>query len=179
MEPILIISTILLWVIVLFNLLLTFGLIRRMNARSGMPAIETLEIGQPAPDFTAQTLDDDLVTLAQYTGQQLALIFISPTCKPCVEKLPDLEALAPKAKQHGVTLLLVYKANAKETRASVTEHGITLPILISSKSEHSLWRNYKVGGTPFYCVLDASHKVVSTGLLGSEWDVLARDWLTN
>ena len=96
MEPILVVSSILLWLMVLFNLLLTVALIRRAAAKQPGFATEnvpTLEIGSQAPDFTAETLDGEAMTLDDYAGKSIALIFVSPTCKPCLNKLPELHEL--------------------------------------------------------------------------------------
>lgn len=93
MESILIISSILLWVVVLLNLLLTLGLARRIR-NAAFPVMESLKIGQKAPDFSALTLQGKTVTLADYAGHAAAFVFVSPDCKPCREErhavlLPD------------------------------------------------------------------------------------------
>src|SRR5215208_5806177 len=96
---ILVVSTILLWIIVLLNLLLTLALIRRINERSaGEVAPEPLPVGQTAPDFFAETLQNERVTLANYAGRTLAMVFISPTCSHCRPIIPQVESLGPKAK---------------------------------------------------------------------------------
>lgn len=180
MEQILIVSSILLWVVVLFNLLLTLALVRRMSNWSATTRdVETLEIGQRAPDFTAETLDGRTVTLADFDGRPLALVFMSPTCSPCMERLPELEALGPKARRSGVELVLVYKTDLAETRAAVGEHGITLPALAAPETSNPFWQDYMVAGTPFYCVLDEDRKVLSTGLFGPEWRRLTQEWSRN
>ena len=89
-ETVLIGSVALLWVLVLFNLVLTLGLVRRANANAGPQPMEEegLEAGERAPDFTAETLDGEAVTLATYAGRDVAFLFMSPFCGPCREKLP-------------------------------------------------------------------------------------------
>lgn len=95
MEFILVVSSVLLWIAVLFNLMLTIAIIRRGRARQSgfdMANVPTLEIGSQAPDFTAQTLDGKTVTLADYAGKPVVFVFISPTCRPCIDKLPTIMA---------------------------------------------------------------------------------------
>lgn len=106
METILIISSILLWVMVLLNMLLTLGLARRIR-NAAFPLMESLKIGQKAPDFSAPTLQGKTMTLADYAGHPTAFVFISPHCTPCREELPHLRDLAPKAKGFGAELVLV------------------------------------------------------------------------
>lgn len=162
MEPILVLSSILLWMLVLLNLLLTLGLARRM--RAVFPPMESLKVGQPAPDFTAQTLNGETVTLATYAWRPVAFVFVSPDCKPCREELPRLEGLRPKAEQSGVELVLVSDADEDRTQLLADEAKVTLPILVAPRGSNSFFRDYRVNGTPSYCLIDARGKVRSAGM---------------
>jgi len=73
-ESVLFISSWLLWVIVLINFFLTLALIRRINMKPGdhLKILETLKIGQKAPDFMGEALTGEQVTLADYAGRALA-----------------------------------------------------------------------------------------------------------
>lgn len=173
MQPVFVISLVLLWVIVLFNLLLTFGLVRRVNTQPAMPPIETLKIGEPAPAFTAETLDGETVTLAQFTGKRLALVFMSPGCGPCREKLPELQALTSKLAGEGIVFALLFRETADEIRPFVAKHNLTMPVWLALPP-NSLWRDYKVAGTPFYCAIEANHKVALTGFFGPEWQAFVQ-----
>lgn len=51
METILVVSSVLLWVTVLLNIMLTLGLARRI--RSVFPKVDSLKVGQKAPNFSA------------------------------------------------------------------------------------------------------------------------------
>lgn len=173
MQSVIVISVVMLWAIVLFNLLLTFGLIRRMNTRSGMPAVEMLKIGAPVPAFTAETLAGETVTLAQFAGKRLALLFMSSTCAPCREKIPELQRLTPQLAREGIVFALLFRESEEEMGAFVAEHNLTMPVWLAPPP-NPLWRDYKVSGTPFYCVIEANHKVALTGFFGPEWDVFVR-----
>ncbi|MFH1909448.1 MAG: redoxin domain-containing protein [Chloroflexota bacterium] len=162
MEAILIISSFLLWVLVLLNMLLILGLARRM--RAVFPRMEFLKVGQPAPDFAAQTLQGETVTLSTYAQRAIVFVFISPDCKPCHDELPRLEGLRPKAKQFGVELVLVSDANATKTQSLVEEHRLDLPILIAPRENNPFFSDYKVMGAPFYCLVDTQGKVQATGM---------------
>ena len=74
MDTILLVSSWLLWVIVLINFFLTLALIRRINMKPGdhLESFETLEIGQKAPDFVGESLTGEQVKLADYAGRALA-----------------------------------------------------------------------------------------------------------
>lgn len=181
MELVLVVSSILLWILVLLNLLLTLALARRLNAKAsqfGAPAdnIPKLELGQPAPDFVAETLNGSQVSLASYTGQAAAFIFISPTCSPCREKMPVFNALQPKAKRAGIEIVLVSDSDRAETKKFSDDFTTSLPILIAPRAANPFMVDYKANGTPFYCLLAANGSVQATGFLDDEWERLTKTW---
>ncbi|GJQ52982.1 MAG: hypothetical protein HKUEN02_18290 [Anaerolineaceae bacterium] len=96
MEMILVVSSILLWVMVLLNMLWTLGLARRV--RSAHPVMDSLKIGQSAPAFSALTLQGKTMTLTDYAERAAAFVFVSPHCEPCREEFPHLRELSSKAR---------------------------------------------------------------------------------
>lgn len=170
MELGLIVSSVLLWTIVLFNLLLTIGLMRRANkeARPQFPEYETLPIGDTTPDFEAELLDGQTVTLANYAQRSLLMIFMSMTCAPCVEKLPQIRDLATVTSQSGVWLLLIFRESGSVVREFANEHSLNMPILIVPPP-NQLWRKYKVPGTPFYYRLNEDNVIVEKGFLAPDF----------
>lgn len=166
METILIISSILLWVVVLLNVLLTLGLARRI--RSAFPRMESLKVGQKAPDFSAQTLQGKPITLNEYKGRAAAFIFVSPDCKPCREELPKLRNLMPSFKQSGIELVLVSDGDEEKTRSLVDGSADGLSVLVAPREHNPLFSDYKAMGTPSFCLIDANGKVQAAGIGVSE-----------
>lgn len=180
METALIVSSILLWLVVVFNLLLTLGLVRRLNAHRVPASVMGLKAGEAAPDFTAQTLSGERVTLAIYAKRNVAFIFFSIHCGPCHEILPYLERLRPKAAGAGVELILVSADGLNETRAYVEKQNISLPVLVAPRSSSSFMEDYKSTSTPSYCFINHQGKIRSAGLPileEGEWKALD-DFLT-
>lgn len=176
MEMGLVIGLILVWIVVLFNLLLTLAIIRRLNLGSRQTGLRP---GQMAPDFTAQTLSGETVTLQDYAGHPTAFVFISTRCRHCEKLLPELGALGPQAMRAGVNLVLVSDNQREEIQDYVSRNNIHLPVLIAPHSENPFFQNYQVKGTPSYCYIDQQGKVQSAGhphMAGGEWKVLADDW---
>lgn len=181
MEQFFIISSVILWVISIFNLTLTFGLIRKVSKVTGIPDFEdvpTLDIGTQAPDFSAETLDGTSSNLATFAGQPTAFIFVSPTCTPCIEKIPTIHKIEPRAKRHGVNMVLVSLADKSETKAFMEKHSIKLPTLAAPMGSNPFAEDYKVAGTPFYYFIDEMGKVKSAGFLYSKWEKLVQEWNT-
>lgn len=184
METGLLISSIALWAVVLVNLLLTFALVRRINANAQSKLKAGLEAGQLAPDFTAYTLSGETITRSTYAERNTGFVFISTHCGPCHEMLPTLEAMEPKAAQAGIELILVSVDDPIETRAYVEQRNIHLPILVAPRTTSSFMQDYQVAGTPSYCFVNEQGKVYSAGLLSmpqGDWkalDIWAKDTLT-
>lgn len=162
MESILVISSISLWVVVLLNVLLTLGLARRV--RSAFPVMDTLKIGQKAPNFSAPTLQGKTVTLADYAGRTAAFVFVSPHCKPCREELPHLRELSPRAREYGAELVLVSDEGEETTRPFVEGTVDGLTVLVAPRDRNPLFTDYKVPGTPSFYLLNAQGKVQGTGV---------------
>ncbi len=175
-ETVLIGSVAILWVLVLFNLLLTLGLVRRANANAGPQPMdeEGLNAGEPAPDFTAETLDGEPVTRATYAGRGVIFLFMSPFCGPCREKLPSIEALAPSAYEAGTELVYVSNASVEETQAHVEEHTITLPVVVAPPDGSSFYDDYQITSTPRFCAVDAQGRVQASGYPSPEVDLAWR-----
>lgn len=178
MQPVFVISLVLLWAIVFFNLLLTISLIRRVNEQTAMPSMETLKIGKLAPAFTAQMLTGETVTLTDFAGKRVFLVFISPSCAPCREKIPELQALAPKLAQEGIVFALLFSETVQEIRPFVAKYSLSIPVWLAPPP-NPLWQDYKVAGTPFYCAIEANHEVALTGFFESEWELVVKQWATD
>ncbi len=68
---------------------------------------KTPVVGQPAPDFSATTLDGKKLTLADFKGQVLVLNFWATWCVPCRKELPLLNAYYLAQQVHGLRVLTV------------------------------------------------------------------------
>ena len=177
METILLISSVLLWIILIFNLLTTFALVKKINQLFSYPSkqLDLLENGQIAPDFTVETLDGNKVRLNDY-NEEIALVFVSPDCSPCKDEMPRLDILYPKARRAGVELSIVSLADADSTRSYVEELEFKAPVLVAPRRQNSLSDHYKIPDTPSYYVIDKNRKIKSGGFLDDNWQMLTNSW---
>lgn len=173
MIPVLVVSSIFLWLLVLVNVLLTVAIIRRLNNMSSMNhhIAEGLEKGSVAPPFSAETLTGEVVTLANYARKAVSFVFISPDCGPCVDALVTINTLATKAHKAGIEMVLVSTGGEKqETEALIQKHQVTVPLLYAPYEQNSFARDYKADSTPFYCMVNQDSRVESSGFFAAGWE---------
>jgi len=185
LETVLIVSSVLLWVVVLLNVLLTLALVRRVNASGGLNAAGVSEtgptIGEQAPAFSAQTLEGEPATLESHTGRgrATALLFISAGCQPCHELLATLGELLPGARQTATDLILVSSEGRERVEALLAEFHLDMPVLLAPRDSNPFFDDYKITGTPSYCVIDEDGTVQSAGhpwpSFGA-WKALTATW---
>lgn len=92
-------AVVLVGLLALLNLVLTFGVIRRLrehtamlSSSSQMPALMR-PVGEHAEEFVATTTEGDLVSRETLVGRTL-VAFLSSTCQPCRERMPEFIELA-------------------------------------------------------------------------------------
>lgn len=137
-----------------------------------------LPIGSAAPSFVAQTLNEETVTLATFSGKAVVFIivgeasFYRTTILSCIN-------LAPKASEAGVMMVLVSVATAERTRLFVNEVPVSMPLLVVPDQGNAFLNDYKISGIPAYCFINQHSMVQAMGLLSTEqegWRSLVETW---
>jgi peroxiredoxin len=178
LETIFLVSSLLLWLVVLFNLLLTLALIRRVNARPSTTAphrLVSLAIGTSAPPFEAQTLEGTPVTLDTYRGRPTFFAFVAPECSACHEVLPLLHSVTSSPAQTHTNVVIVSRADREQTLHMIEEFKLSLPVIAAPAETSAFFRDYQIAGTPSYCFINEKAIVKETGPLSPtnlEWKTL-------
>lgn len=177
--------------IILVNLLLTLRLVQWLRSLENLhkqqkesETLPELAVNTSAPGFTAKTLAGKWTRLSDYAGRSVVLIFVSPHCGHCRQKMPELITLDMRAQeQAGVKFVLVSDSSATETYAWVESIRIedkvevTLPMLIAPRPSELLKAYNPRGLTPYYCFINGQGIVQARGPLGmGEWLRLQREW---
>jgi peroxiredoxin len=120
--------------------------------RSGLPA------GAPAPDFRLPLLHGGELSLAEYRGRQVLLVFSDPQCGPCDYLAPRLQRRARRTPE--VQVLLVSRGDPEANLAKVVQHRLTFPIVLQRNWEIS--REYGIFSTP------VAYLISEKGILSAE-----------
>ncbi len=105
-----------------------------------------LKAGTLAPSFKLPDLDGRNVSLEDYRGKQLLLVFSDPHCGPCNQHAPELARLHRQHRNNRLALIMVGRGDIEENRRKAQEHGLEFPVVLQRKWEVS--RQYGIFGTP-------------------------------
>jgi len=105
--------------------------------------------GVAAPDFSIPRLDGGELSLAEFRGRQVLLVFSDPQCGPC-----DVLAarLGRRARLGQVQVIMVSRGDPEANRAKVVQHRLTFPVGLQRHWEISLL--YAMFATPIAYLID-------------------------
>jgi peroxiredoxin len=126
--------------------------------RDGLPA------GTPAPDFTLPTLDGEELSLAQYRGRPVVLVFSDPQCGPYSQIAPELEQFHRRT--GAAQVVMVSRGDVEANRQKAGEHGLTFPIGLQMKWEVS--RDYAMFATPIAYLVGEAGVIAADVAVGGE-----------
>jgi len=113
------------------------------------------EVGKPAPNFTATTLEGAKVTLRGLRGHPVWLTFGAPWCQPCRSENPDVEAAYEKYRAQGLEVLwVVINDNRSDIEGYAKRTGLTYPKVDDSSG--AIESRYRIDGIPSHFFIDSS-----------------------
>ncbi len=121
-----------------------------------------LEKGTKAPEFSLPDVRGQTVTLGDFAGQGVLLVFSSTRCPACAELSPNLKTFSEEMDE--MQVVMISRGSVEENQQLVEEQGFGFPVLIW---DDGVARDYKVPGTPFLYVINESGVVVSRGFANS------------
>lgn len=121
-------------------------------------------VGQKAPDFTLTRLEGGSLALADLRGQPIVINFWATWCPPCLEELPALQAAYLAHRDEINFVAISVKEESGVVAQFITQHGITLPVLLDSNG--AAVDLYGVRGLPTTVFIDKQGVVVDRHLGG-------------
>lgn len=166
----LVISSVVLWVLVLALLVVVFALSRQIGilyervAPMGALMIDSgPKVGEAAPRFDLPALDGGTLSVGAAAERSQLLFFLSPTCPVCKKLLPILKSIA-SAESSWLRLAFASDGEAEEHRAFRRRAGLSaFPYVLSTE----LGMAFRVGKLPYAVLIDESGRVCAKGLVNS------------
>jgi peroxiredoxin len=123
-----------------------------------------LVAGSLAPAFRLPRLGGGELSLEEYQGQEILLVFSDPRCGPCDALAPKLEA--QHRQRPDARILMVSRGEEAENYQKVADHGLTFPIALQQKWEVS--RLYEIYATPVGFLIGTDGRTVANVAQGPE-----------
>lgn len=121
-----------------------------------------LEVGIVAPSFSLPDTEGHLVSLKDYFGKPVLIMFSSTTCPGCKEMYPVLKDFGER--NAGINILMISKSSEDENPPLFQEEDFTFPVLLW---ENKVASEYQVPGTPWFYMIDIQGMVANQGTAGS------------
>jgi peroxiredoxin len=128
-------------------------------------SIHGLPVGTVVHDFDLPTVAGGRMTLSQWRGRRLLLIFVGPDCGFSRALLRDLAALPTDVVDGAPHPLLVSGGDAEANRRLVRETGGQWPVLLQEEAE--LAALYHVDSTPMAYLIDEQGATASELVAGA------------
>jgi methylamine dehydrogenase accessory protein MauD len=166
-------SWIALWVTVLFLGFLLLGSLRALallrwrleQVEATMPSKVNrngLKLGTRAPEFSLPDTAGDQVSLRDFAGRRVFLVFTQSGCRPCHAVLPELEKLQAKGE---VRIIVVNNGDLESTRDWTKRRSLSFPVLVQERYELS--KRYEAFATPFAFLIDERGLIASKGIINN------------
>jgi peroxiredoxin len=122
-----------------------------------------LKPGKKAPAFALKSVVGPEVSLSDFAGRKVLLVFVQTGCGPCTSIAPDLNRVQRGGK---VQVLCVNNADMEAARTWTSEAEAEFPVLVQEK--WSVSKRYEVMATPFAFLVDENGIIASRGTIGSK-----------
>jgi peroxiredoxin len=107
--------------------------------RTRAPSLTTdMTTGKTSPDFSLKTVTDENISLADYQGKKVMLVFWLMSCSSCRDELPYLRDFWDNSKHDDLVLLAINIAESENlVKNYVISQKLTFPVLLDQDSSVS------------------------------------------
>src|SRR6266567_8560238 len=125
-----------------------------------------LKAGEPAPIFRLPDLRGRMISLEEYRGQRVLLVFTDPQCGPCDELAPHLVRAHQEQTNNGLSMIIVGRGDQQENRRKAAQHGFQFPVVIQPKWK--LAKEYGTFATPAAFLIGEDGVISSDAAMGKD-----------
>jgi peroxiredoxin len=105
------------------------------------------------PDFTLEDLEGNRVSLSDFAGKGVFLVFTTTWCSHCVTVIPDLKKVYAENKDKNFKMLAIYIRESKSKVSSFSENH-ALPYTVLLDIDGKVASLYQVRGVPTFIAVD-------------------------
>ena len=139
---------------------------------------EGLKAGTPAPTFSLPDIHGRTISLEEYRGRRVLLVFTDPHCGPCDQLAPELVRLHQEHRDNGMQLVMVGRGEVEENRRKAEQHGIEFPVVL--QQQWKLSKEYGIFATPVAFLINEQGVVAKDVVKGADGIMaLAREGLVS
>ena len=127
---------------------------------------EGIPVGTEAPPFSLVDSNDQVVSLDQYLGERVLLVFSSVTCPACRNLYPHLKNFSEAHPE--LSILMLSEGSFEENRRVTLHYDFIYPLL---NLEEEVKVAYQEPGTPYFFLIDAEGVIEFRGFVLSYADM--------
>ncbi|HKC55334.1 MAG TPA: peroxiredoxin family protein [Vicinamibacterales bacterium] len=131
---------------------------RSQLLRDGLPA------GAAAPDFRLPRVGGGELSLSQYRGRKVVLLFSDPKCGPCNALLPDVQQRYAAGSE--VDVVMVSRGDHAANASKLAELRVTFPVVLQRQWEIS--KLYGMFATPIAFLVDEQGTIAAPVAVGAQ-----------
>lgn len=144
---------------------LCFSACRRNAALPEAGAI----VGELAPDLSLPDMSGRQLSLSQFRGQKVLLVFWASWCPPCQTEMASLQRLHENPAVRNLNILAVNVGETEnQIRAFVARQNLSLPILFDAKGV--VQNRYGVHQLPIVFLIDGQGRIIARHLGLRDWN---------
>lgn len=160
----------------LLNLVLSFGVIRRLREHTELLAerdspVPGLPVGSQAADFTATTTDGETVSRDLLSDDTL-VAFLTPNCGPCREQLPELAKVAANWPGGRDRTLAVVAGDPVAAAAYVELLSPVARVVVEESLDSSAIRAFEVAGYPLFGLVDRDGTILRSTMAAADLQIV-------
>lgn len=146
--------------------------VKKKNLRGQLPLTESnierrgLKSGSPAPSFSLPDVYGRKISLADYSGRRVLLVFSDPHCEPCDQLAPHLARFYRRQGDKGFSVLMVGRGDPEENRLKAEQHGFEFPVVMQQKWELS--KQYGIFATPVAFLINEDGLIAKDVAVGAD-----------
>ncbi|MBP2325032.1 thiol-disulfide isomerase/thioredoxin [Kibdelosporangium banguiense] len=170
-------AVVLVGILCVIDLLLSFGIIRRLREQNealqlvqqqqtaGLDDDIALPAGSAVGAFAATTVGGTELTNVDIIGSPLLIGFFSPNCEPCKERMPQFIEYATRFNGR---VIAVASGSVEETTDMVARLGEVGDVLVEPNEEAPVHKAFGAKGYPAMCLVGDDGVVQASG-----WEMAA------